>query len=278
MALQQGQGLLRGRVCLGQDGGSRLRQDLIARQVAGFLREVGIGDRRFGGRHVFVRDAQAVHRRPDGERLERAQTASETADLIDGVVQNGLSDGQIAAGEAVGAAAAERAEISIDGISEIAGGYRSDSDGGLVGFSNLGTEGEGRPAAGDVEGLRTRLVVLLGEVEADVEGGVAVADSQTRDVSGRAVDGDVGVGSELLVAGAEAGEGSRQRSWTLTNWVDPNSVELMRRSVPLTWADRPVEFLTPLMAVAIEEMVVQKRTTTGWSRCCRRSEGSRCCR
>jgi len=43
---------------------------------------------------------------------------------------------------------------------------------------------------------------------------------------------------------------------TLTNCEDPYAVELIRRSVPLTWADRPVDPFTPLMAVAIEATVV----------------------
>ncbi len=43
---------------------------------------------------------------------------------------------------------------------------------------------------------------------------------------------------------------------TLTNCAEPYCVELIRRSLPLTWADRPVAFFTPLIAVAIELTVV----------------------
>ena len=108
------------------------------------------------------------------------------------------------AGEVVGAAAADGAEISVEGVSQIAGGDGLDADGGLVGGVDLRTQLEVGPPTGDVEGGRGGLVEIGRDVEADVEAGIAIANLQAIYVGGSAVDGDVGIGADVL-GGTEGG-------------------------------------------------------------------------
>src|SRR6188768_3646172 len=83
---QELEGGLRGGVRLSEHRRRGLCQDLASRQVGGLLGEVGVADRALCGAGVFERHAERVDRRSDRELLERAQTPTELADLLDRLI------------------------------------------------------------------------------------------------------------------------------------------------------------------------------------------------
>ena len=204
---QQLQYSLRALVRLRQDARGGLHQDLVACQVAGFAREIGVTNRAVGALHVFERHVQGVDGGAQDVLLERAQTATEIRDILDGLVDHklrqvvitGVDGGCLARGK-IG----ERVEHAVlDNLADAGGVDRSDADGGGIGGIDLRAEAEGGPAAGDAEGLALAVGIEGGiEREVDIE---QIAedglDVESVGDGGGAVDGQNGITAVVGVGG-----------------------------------------------------------------------------
>src|SRR5262249_10822356 len=146
----------------------------------------------------FVGDAQRVDRRSDRELLERTEASAKLADLLDRLVHDRLGGREVAAAEVSASTAGQRTEVSVGAVAKAAGRDRGDADRRLVGLGHLLAEGEGRPAAGDIEAAGAGLVESRIEVELDVEIAVAEADRLALGLGLGAVDSHGGVSAVVL--------------------------------------------------------------------------------
>src|SRR5436190_6143248 len=158
LPLQEGQGELRAGVGLSKHGGGGLSENLASRQVRRLLREIGVADGAVGGGDVLEGNAKAADRGTDREALECAEAAAKLRDLLGGLVENLLRRHQVAAGERVGLARAQSAQVTDRGVAEAAGSDRLDANAGLVVLGHFGAHGKDRAAASDLEAVAAQRV------------------------------------------------------------------------------------------------------------------------
>ena len=109
------------------------------------------------------------------------QTASQRADLRDRAIENVLAVGQVIAGQAVGSAAAERTEVSVERVAEVPVETELMPIDALPVAETCEPSGKVRSATGDVEGARNSACRnCRGNIQTHIEVGVAIADGKAR--------------------------------------------------------------------------------------------------
>ena len=228
---------MRLRICLRQHGGCRLLQDLRPRQIRGFLGKVSVSDGAFGGRRIFAGDAEVVDGRRQRVLLERAQSATQRADLRDGLVDDLLRRRKVVAGQRVDAAAGQAAEEAQVVVAKAAGGDVLNTDAGQTLGVDFRAEGERCAASGDAEGLGLTGIESGAELEVDIQIAVAVADVGSFDFGGGAVDVDDRVGSVGLAA-MSAGDGKRSGDRRNADVVGRSVIGSLEIDLAIRWPTR----------------------------------------